>query len=134
MRGRAALGGIASFLVVEPVKRERRVRERSEGQRKKRPLVIVAGDAVGAQSAAARAAMDQRPFAVGTHFDGDGLHRFAARRATIAGRLIKVSRPEASRAVVAVFGSESGVRNGSAALHAIKAARRATAVLGHLVW
>lgn len=91
------------------VEREGRAGDGTQGQGEQRALEVVAGDAVGLEHAAARAAVDDRPFAAPTDLDGDGLHRFSAGAAAVAGLVVKMPRPETLGAVVAVPGAE-GVR------------------------
>lgn len=67
--------------------------------------MVVAGDAVGAEYAAATAAVDDGPFAVATDFDGDGFHGLSAGAGAVAGLLVEVAGPEARGAVVAVAGA-----------------------------
>lgn len=64
--------------------------------------MIVPADSIGAERAAARAAMDDRPLAVLADFDRDGFHGLAAGAAPIARLFVEVARPEAARAVVAM--------------------------------
>src|SRR5690606_23104213 len=87
------------------IQRKRRPRNRPERQAQERTFRVIARDAVGFDLAAARAAVDDGPFAVGFGFDGDGLHGASASAGAVAGVLVDVPAVEARGAVVAVFGA-----------------------------
>lgn len=69
--------------------------------------MVIAPDAIGLERAAARAAVDESPLAVLTNLDRDGFHRAPARAPAIAGLVIKVTRPEAAWAVIAMVGAKA---------------------------
>lgn len=69
--------------------------------------MVIAADAIGLERAAARAAVHERPLTVLANLDRDGFHRAPARAPTIAGLVIKVTRPEAAWAMVAVIGAKA---------------------------
>jgi hypothetical protein len=64
--------------------------------------VVVAGDAIRLQLAAALAAVDDRPFAVIAHPHGDRFHRRAARAHAIAGRVVPMQTPQTVRAMIPI--------------------------------
>lgn len=77
----------------------------AERKREQTQLMVVAGDAIGAERAAAAAAMDDRPFAVLSDLDGDGFHRLAAGVAAVARLIVEMTGVEAGGAVVAMLGA-----------------------------
>jgi hypothetical protein len=91
-----------SLYALTPVQWERGLRERFGGERHHRPWIVIARDAIRAQVAARFAAVDDRPFTVLPHPDGDRFHARAARRHAIAGRVVQVQTPQAVRAMIAM--------------------------------
>lgn len=81
---------------------DRAQREREEGA-----LVVVAADAVGLERAAARATVYESPLAILADLNGDGLHRASACAPTVARLVVEMTRPEAARAMVSVFGAKA---------------------------
>ena len=100
------------------VYRERGLGEGAEGEGQKRQLVVVAGDAVGAQRAAAGAAMDEGPLAIIADRDADRLHGLGAGAAAVAGLLIDVTRPQALGAMIAMTRAVGLRRHLAAAVNA----------------
>ena len=90
------------------VERKGGVGDGAEDEGEEGELAVVAGDAVGAEGAAAGAVVDEGPLAVAADLDGDGLEGFAARIAAVAGLIIDVAGPETERTVIAV-GAAQGV-------------------------
>jgi len=110
---------------------ERRTGGGLGGQADERPGEIIAGDAVGFQTAAGTTAMDNGPFAVAFHPDADGLHGAAADRGAVAGGFVHVKAPEAPAAVVAM-GAAVGVRvDGALAVFADEAIGTMAVMVGH---
>lgn len=66
--------------------------------------MIVPGDAVGADQAAATTTVDPCPFSVAANFDADGFHRTSANTVPIPWLFILVARPEAEGTMVAMAG------------------------------
>lgn len=69
--------------------------------------MVVTSDAVGLERAAARATMHERPLTILSNFDRDRLHRAAAGVTPIPRLVVQVTRPQASRAMVAMLRAKS---------------------------
>lgn len=81
--------GSASYGQV--IKGEGRACEGPEGELEEGELLVVAGDAVGAEGVAGGAAVDEAPFAVVACVDGDGFHGSAAGGLSVADGLVDVT-------------------------------------------
>lgn len=87
--------------------------------------VVVPRDAVGADDAAAPAAVEERQFAVVADPEADGVHDASAQAAPVAHRDIHMEASEAARAVIALLGSQRLSRHGVAAMGAEEGLARA---------
>lgn len=90
---------IAQFLSIQ---RKRRLRQRLGRKRHHRPRVVVTRDAIRAQMSTRFAAVDDRPFAVGSYPDGDRFHGCAAGAHAITRRDVQVQTPQAMRAMISM--------------------------------
>jgi len=97
------------------------VRQRAGGDGHQDHHVVVTGDAVLVQEAAALAAVDEHPLAALRDKYCQGLHRAAAIRLAVAGNVVDVARPEALGTVIALGRPE---REGIDLLFAFDAAER----------
>src|SRR2546423_14956831 len=79
---------------------KRRLGQRLCGQSHHRPGTVVARDAIGAQHAAALAAMNNCPFAIRPHPDRNRLHAARADTAAITWRVVEMQAPQTMRAMI----------------------------------
>ena len=87
------------------------MRQRAQSKLQQGQLLVVAGDAVGADRAAAGATVDQGPLAVISDINADRLHGCTTGAGSIARRVIDVAGSQAVRAMVAMACAErSGPR------------------------
>ena len=67
--------------------------------------MVVTGRSIEVHNIASEAPVDEHPFTVTSHGDGDGFHRRSAVGVAIAGHLVvEVLAPQAARTVVAMRG------------------------------
>lgn len=112
----------ASMIGGEAVKRKRRVGDRPQRQRQKRPLAIVSSDAIGAQRAAPGTTVDDRPLPIEADFDRDGLHALTTGAPPVARLLVNMARPQTVGTVVAMAGTPGDAGDALAAVNAGEAA------------
>src|SRR5262249_43151290 len=117
----------------EHVQREGGMGQRAGGELDEHIDVVVARRSVEMDDATAGAAVDEHPFAVAAHGDGERLHGRTAASGTVAGRVVDVSTPQAAGAVVAVGGAHSLDRYVEAAVTAPERARPTRTSAGALM-
>lgn len=77
--------------LLESVEGKGRVGDGSERESEEGHGVVVAGDAVGAEDAAAAASVNDGPFSVASDLDGDWLHGLAAWAGAVSRLLVEMS-------------------------------------------
>lgn len=100
------------------IQRERRLGERLHRDPHEQERVVVAGDPVARQRAAAVAAMNEHPLAVLPNGNGDRFHRGQAVGRAVARIVVEVTRPEAVRTVISVSGARCACRDVEPAVNA----------------
>ena len=86
--------------------RERWQSQWTGGQPEQQQRAVVAGRAIEVDLVTAGAPVDEDPLPRAADAHGDGLHRRAARRSPVAGRVVvDMPAPQAGRAMVAVGGA-----------------------------
>lgn len=115
----------------ELIQRKRGVCDGPQCEGKQSSFFVVARDPVGADHAAAGAAVDDRPFAILANFDADGLHAGATGAGAIARFVIDVARPEAEWTVIPVFGSPCLNGDEGLAVDTRKVVGFSSALVGH---
>jgi hypothetical protein len=98
--------------------RPKRLGKRLDRDPDEEQRVVVAGDPVRRERAAALAAMNEDPLAVLANGDRDRLHRGLAVGRAVAPVVVEVTRPEAVGAMVAVGGAGRGERDVEPAMDA----------------
>jgi hypothetical protein len=84
------------------LQRKCRLGQGADGEGHEQGLVVVAGDAVGAERAAGATAVDNRPFAAAAHPDRHRFHRTAALGGAVAGGIVEMPAPQTLRTMVAM--------------------------------
>jgi hypothetical protein len=107
---------------------KRGLSERPDCEAQEQQGIVVPGRPVEVELVAAETPVDQDPLTVGTGGDGNGLHGRSALGISVAGNVIvKVTAPQAARAMVAMFGARRVEWHVELAM---TAAERTTAAVG----
>jgi hypothetical protein len=114
-RGRS----IGRIQLIDPLERERRLRERPDRQSKQHQRMVIPGSAVQMELGTSDASVDEDPFTISANGDRDRFHERAAARGPIAGTIaVQVTAPQARGAVVPVSRSRCETRDVGSAVPA----------------
>jgi hypothetical protein len=128
-----ALLGRLILQSLEAFKRKRRSRDRPDGQGHQRELVIVGGNAIGADETALSAAMDDRPFAVISNGNCDRFHHAPTAREPITDFHIDVQATQAKGTMVAMVRAVDDAGDYPAAIFAHERLIRMLTIRGFVI-